>query len=182
MLSSSRSSSSLTSGRYVCRDTPERHGGGKKNAARGEGVVAAEISRDTLLPPTNRLSPSWISLRRILTKILSLAASSGSSLPSAEDQLADRQTTGSDREQADLADLTELDQTRGGSYLSLLSTLAKISHFKASTSTASSCNTTKQKEPGKASLKLKLKPKLRRKRRSDRKSPPGCTPAGPGPF
>lgn len=48
---------------------------------------------ETLLPLVNRLSPSWISLRRILTKILSLAASRGSSLPSAEDQLADRQMT-----------------------------------------------------------------------------------------
>ena len=36
-------------------------------------------------------SPSWMSLRRILTKMLSLAASRGSSVPSAEDQLGGTQ-------------------------------------------------------------------------------------------
>lgn len=61
-----------------------------------------------LLLPTNQLLPSWISLRRILTKMLSLAASSGSSLPSAADQLAEKQEV---KTRSRLV-LSELDQIR----------------------------------------------------------------------
>lgn len=69
--------------------------------------MQAKGKEESLLE-TNQLLPSWISLRRILTKILSLAASSGSSPPpSAEDQLVERQSNVRTRS---WQNFTELDQ------------------------------------------------------------------------
>lgn len=91
------------------------------------------------------ISPSCMSLRRILTKVLSLAASRGSSLPSADDQLGEteHQTT-TVLKAGGVCEIFFFLNMTGGSYSSLLSALPKISHFKASVSTASSCNTEKE--------------------------------------
>lgn len=79
-----------------------------------------------------------MSLRSILTKILSLAASRGSSVPSAVDQLG-KQNKNNQAAQRGVLHCRLLYNTKG-SHSSLLSALPNISRFNVSVSTESSCN------------------------------------------